>query len=271
MKFLLRWIADTGARPGLPTERAMVLFVAMSTPTPKEVEDLVSAAVQLMPRLQGLHHELSRESSPGSDLHRIAVDLEDTTNALEGYVDRAHRALNGYERRSRRRLPRWQADLLHALQAGQLAGLLLGLGALVFYAVFLHKSPLRPLLVIASVVLGEGVIDAPTLGAAMTGVVVHLLGPTLFWSVIFGVGVSLMAEPPSLTLSVLGGILLGAIAEMFDVYLIMPFIQYERNGHNVWAEHVMLYWDWLAHVIWGGALAGGYWWLTDRQRRHRRR
>jgi hypothetical protein len=156
------------------------------------------------------------------------------------------------------RLPRthvWPA----AIGAGQLAGLLMAVVLIAVFMIFLHHSLFFPVQLIGSLFLGEAHLREGFDGSSFfLGLVAHQLGPSLFWSLIFGAVVATERRRSTLADLVLLGFFLGGLSQVFDVYVVMPAFQHALNGHNLWVKNVPRFWDWAAHFAYGIALGLAY-------------
>jgi hypothetical protein len=148
--------------------------------------------------------------------------------------------------------------LTWTLSAGQLAGLLMVVAMMLVAKVFAGRDFTFPLQLIGSTLLGESHLSRPEFGPVMLGLLVHQLGPTLVWSLAFGVIAIGYRKPMATDQAVLLGFFLGGIAEIVDVYLLMQPFQIAVNGHNLWMEQVPRLWDWLLHFGFGTALGSFY-------------
>src|SRR3712207_6286644 len=76
--------------------------------------------------------------------------------------------------------------ILSGVVTGQVAGLIMAVVVMIVFAVFLGKSPLYPVQVIGSMVFGEPALHGFHLGALLAGLVLHQIGPSLLWGLVFG-------------------------------------------------------------------------------------
>jgi hypothetical protein len=160
--------------------------------------------------------------------------------------------------------PAFAKEIVAGVGAGQVAGLVMVVALMAVFSVFLRKSAFYPVEVIAASVLGEHVIghlDARTL---LVGALVHQLGPSLFWGLVFGIVVWVVKPRRSMALMMFG-LLVGAIAQVVDVNLVLPLLSGAWSGSlpileplqraNLWAAHVPPAASWLAHLVFGVALS----------------
>jgi hypothetical protein len=145
-----------------------------------------------------------------------------------------------------------------ALVAGQAAGLVM-LSAAMFLSAVRGKSPLYPLQVFTALIQGEPSLRRLSVSSVLPGFLAHQAGPSVLWSRLFGLVVGLSRRHFSLTLALLVGVLVGAIALVVDGYVLMPGIQQQLHGHNLWAENVPRWVAWTTHLVYGSSLGFFYW------------
>lgn len=149
--------------------------------------------------------------------------------------------------------PSQRAERISGIITGQVAGLIMAVVVMLVFAVFLGKSPLYPVQVIGSALLGESALQGFNFGAILTGLVLHQLGPSLLWGFIFG----LLAKKFSIqsTSSALKfGLGLGIIS-MVGPYLLIPAVMNTLHGVDYWNREVPILWDWAAHIVFGASFA----------------
>lgn len=138
-----------------------------------------------------------------------------------------------------------------ALVAGQLGGLAFVALWLFAYAVSFRGLPWTwPIRVIASFLLGESALHAPT---ALTYVLGILLNQAVAfaWSAAFGwVAVSTVYSP-RLATNVVGGLILGLLAAFVDTVFLVPPLFWILQDMNPWWGALSRSWDWLAHIAFG--------------------
>jgi hypothetical protein len=132
------------------------------------------------------------------------------------------------------------------------------------FSVFLQKSPFYPIEVIASAVLGEHTLDGIQGRTIVVGLLIHQLGLSLIWGAVFGLLVWAGKPRASGTL-LLFGLLVGALAQVVDVYVVIPLLSgawagklpvlEPLQGANLWAAHVPGAVSWLGHLAFGVALS----------------
>jgi hypothetical protein len=151
-----------------------------------------------------------------------------------------------------------------AIGAGQLAGLVMAIVVMFVFVAFLHHSIFFPVQLMGSLFLGESHLqDAFSPGPFLLGFVAHQLGPSLIWSLIFAVVLLNARQAWSLSELLMLGFCLGGVAEIVDVYVVMPLFQHSVNGQNLWAMNVPRFWDWAAHFVFGLSLGGIYYALRE--------
>jgi hypothetical protein len=136
---------------------------------------------------------------------------------------------------------------------GQAAGLIMAVVVMLVFAVFLGKSPLFPVQVIGSTVFGAAALEGTHFGAILAGLILHQLGPSLLWGLLFGVLASkLSVETPKNAL--LLGLGIGLIS-MAGPYVLIPFMMKTLHGVDFWNQQVPMFWDWAAHIVFGASFA----------------
>ena len=155
-------------------------------------------------------------------------------------------------------------ELRAGVLAGQVAGLVMAATLMALFATFLGTSPFRPVQVIASSVLGEKALEPITGSALLVGIAVHQLGPALVWGGVFGFVVWL-SRPSRGAALMMFGLLIGAVSQIVDVYLVLPALLHSVShglpralpiqDQNLWTEYVPPAASWLAHLAFGLALA----------------
>ena len=144
-------------------------------------------------------------------------------------------------------------DVLAGALAGQIAGLVMAVVVMAVFTLFLGKSPLYPVQVIGSFVFGDAALDGFHLGAFLAGLVLHQLGPSLFWGGVFG-AIAGRLEPLSRVQLVTLGLAIGVASQLLDVHVLLPLLMEALHGHDLWAEQVPVFWSWAAHLVFGLAL-----------------
>ena len=156
--------------------------------------------------------------------------------------------------------------LVHELRTGGRAGVAAGLAMAValmgLSASLLGKSPFYALEVIAASVTGAGVLGHVTARAVLLGMLVHLMGPSLLWGVVFGLVIWVFRPERSIGLAWLG-LVVGATAQVLDVNVLIPALSHSATISNViplhvneiWADHVPITVSWMAHLVYGFALS----------------
>ena len=150
--------------------------------------------------------------------------------------------------------PSFRRDLGAAIITGQLAGLIMAVVVMAVFTIFLGKGPLYPVQVIGSFVFGDAGLQGFHLGAFLAGLILHQLGPALFWSIPFGLVVHFFHIRTGMALVLLGAAT-GLLSQIVDVNLILPPVMNALHGHDIWAEQVPAFWSWAAHLVYGLSLA----------------
>ena len=145
-----------------------------------------------------------------------------------------------------------------ALVSGQAAGLTM-LAVSMLMAVMRGKGVLYPLQVFTALMVGESMLDEISVHSVLPGFLAHQLGPSLLWSRMYGLVVGLSLRPLSLRRALLLGALVGLIALLVDGYLLMPGIQRQLNGRDLWAANTPRAAAWITHLVYGVSLGFFYW------------
>lgn len=157
-------------------------------------------------------------------------------------------------RTSEQARPSIASDLRAGALAGQVSGLIMAVVMMVVFTLFLGKGPLFPVQVIGSIVFGDTATQGFHLPALLAGLVLHQLGPSLFWGVALGALAYVTGVRREAGLAALA-VGLGLASQIVDVNLILPSAFTALQGHNIWAEQVPAFWSWAAHLVFGLGLA----------------
>jgi hypothetical protein len=136
---------------------------------------------------------------------------------------------------------------------GQIAGLIMAVVVMLVFTLFLGHGPLYPVQVIGSLLFGDSALHGFHLSAFLAGLVLHQLGPALFWSIIFGLVVHAtdVRRGPAL---IAVGAAVGLLSQLVDVSILMGPIMRGLHGRDIWAAEVPAFWSWAAHLVYGLAL-----------------
>lgn len=152
-----------------------------------------------------------------------------------------------------------RAAVFTALVSGQAAGLMMLASAMVL-AILRGNSPLRPLQVFTALIFGERPLHEVSLRGLLPGFLAHQSGPSVLWSRLFGLVVGLrLRRPWRLEVALPLGAAVGAVALFVDGYVLMPGIQHQLNGHNLWAENVPVWVAVITHLVYGTSMGIFYW------------
>lgn len=138
--------------------------------------------------------------------------------------------------------------------AGQVAGLIMAAVVMFVFTVFLGRGPLFPVQVIGSFIHGDAALYGLHAPAFFTGLVLHQLGPSLFWGIAFGLVVWAADVRRGISMLVLG-LMIGVMSQIVDVDLVLPRMFAALHGHDIWAENVPEGWSFAAHLVYGLSLA----------------
>jgi hypothetical protein len=147
--------------------------------------------------------------------------------------------------------PTLDRTIRNGIITGQIAGLIMAVVVMAVFALFLGKSPLYPVQVIGSMVFGESALPDFHLGALLVGLILHQLGPSLLWGVVFGfLAQRFSVQSPAQALKL--GLGVGILA-MVGPYLLIPFLMHTLHGVDIWNREVPMFWDWAAHIVFGAS------------------
>jgi hypothetical protein len=153
-------------------------------------------------------------------------------------------------------------DLAAGALSGEIAGLIMAVAMMLVFALFLGKSLLYPVQVIGATVYGDAALVGTHGGAVLLGLLLHQLGPSLFWGLVFGALVHWLEIRNGTRLIVLGAAV-GLLAQIIDVNFLVPAVFRAAHGHNIWAEQVPNTWSLIAHLVYGVSL-GVFPWVYNR-------
>lgn len=142
------------------------------------------------------------------------------------------------------------SSLTSGILTGQLAGLIMAVVVMIVFTV-LGKGPLYPVQVIGSMAVGESALQGTNLIAVVAGLILHQLGPSLLWGIVFGLiaaKFSISTKKDSLFL----GLVVGVIS-MVGPYFLIPFLMMSFHGQDFWNQNVPMFWDWAAHLVFGAS------------------
>jgi hypothetical protein len=134
---------------------------------------------------------------------------------------------------------------------GQIAGLIMAVVVMLVFALFLGTSPFYPVQVIGSMALGESALHGFNFAAVLVGVLLHQLGPSLLWGVIYG-ALATKFTISSQKDSVILGVFVGVIS-MVGPYLLIPTLMNALHGADYWNQNVPMFWDWASHLVFGAS------------------
>jgi len=140
--------------------------------------------------------------------------------------------------------------LRDALVAGQTAGVAMAIAMMVVSTFLLGQTPFVPIQSIGAFVLGSSALDGMNPIAFVVGFLLHQLGPALAWSLAFGALVAVVRPQRAVVLMYLG-LFVGVLAQVVDVYILLPRITTALSLPNYWAEHVHPAVSWLVHLVFG--------------------
>jgi len=141
-------------------------------------------------------------------------------------------------------------DVIGGIFAGELSGLIMALVMMAVFALILNKGPLFPVQVIGSIIYGDRALVGTHVPSIIAGLLLHLLGPSLVWGVLFGAAVYAFDARQGGKLAVVA-IGTGLISQVVDVNIILPMAFNGLHGHDIWAENVPAFWSWASHLVFG--------------------
>lgn len=150
-------------------------------------------------------------------------------------------------------IQREKSTLLSGIITGQLAGLIMAVVVMLVFTVFLGRSPLYPVQVIGSALFGAPALQGFHFGALLAGLVLHQLGPSLLWGVLFGIFAKKFSIQTTSS-ALIFGLILGVIS-MVGPYILIPAVMNTLQGVDFWNQEVPLFWDWAAHLVFGASFA----------------
>lgn len=142
-----------------------------------------------------------------------------------------------------------QKQLISGIITGQIAGLIMAVVIIIVFVLFYQKAFYFPVQVIGSTLFGESALKGFNLGAFLTGLLLHQLGPSLLWGIIYGIIASKTSIESSSKALFLG--LLVGVASMVGPYYLIPFVMNSLQGVDIWNREVPIFWDWAAHIVFG--------------------
>jgi MFS family permease len=146
-----------------------------------------------------------------------------------------------------------ERTVLSGIVTGQIAGLIMAVVVMAVFTIFLGKGPLYPVQVIGSALLGESALSGFNVTAVLAGLVLHQLGPSLLWGVVFGL-IATKVEVRRTGEALALGLVIG-IVSMVGPYLLIPFLMTTLHGVDIWNREVPMAWDWAAHLVFGASFA----------------
>jgi len=138
---------------------------------------------------------------------------------------------------------------LSSIVTGQIAGLIMAVAVMAVFAIVYGKNPFFPVQVIGSALLGESALEGFNLKAILVGLVLHQAGPALLWGALFGI-VARKVDLSSTKTVLFAGFILGIIS-MSGPYFFIPSIFHALQGVDIWNREVPIFWNWVAHLIFG--------------------
>jgi hypothetical protein len=145
-------------------------------------------------------------------------------------------------------------ELGAGLVAGQAGGLFMAVVVMVLDHIFADRSPFLPLQALATLVYGDAALR-PWNGLAIgVGALLHILGPAVIWGLFFALIVR-MAHPNRAASLLILGLLTGLLAQVVDIYIVLPAVFAHQHLANAWFANVHPAASWLAHIAFGVGLS----------------
>ncbi|HEX5034575.1 MAG TPA: hypothetical protein VFW62_08855, partial [bacterium] len=88
-------------------------------------------------------------------------------------------------------------------------------------------------------------------GALVAGLLLHQLGPSLLWGLVYG-GLASLLKIRTAGSALLLGLGLGVFS-MIGPYLLIPVLMNALQGQDFWNQEVPMFWDWAAHLVFGAS------------------
>lgn len=142
-------------------------------------------------------------------------------------------------------------EVFAGVLSGQVAGLIMAAVMVFVFAVVLGTGPLYPVQIIGSMALGRTALEGTNWAAVALGVLLHQLGPALFWGFIYGLLASKFSVKTSMEALMLG-LGIGCLS-MIGPYYLIPFLMNSMHGEDLWNLNVPMMWDWAAHLVYGAS------------------
>jgi hypothetical protein len=142
-------------------------------------------------------------------------------------------------------------EVFSGILSGQVSGLIMAAVMIFVFAVILGTGPLYPVQVIGSMALGGIALEGTNWSAVVLGVLLHQLGPALFWGLVYGLFASKLSVRTNMEALVLG-LGIGCLS-MIGPYVLIPFVMNSMHGQDYWNMNVPIMWDWAAHLIFGAS------------------
>lgn len=143
----------------------------------------------------------------------------------------------------------FKRDLLGALFAGQLGGLIMVVALCAVFSLFLGTAWYHPVQVIGAVAWGDEALPGGFFFPAfISGLLIHQ-AIAAAWSVAFGNLMNKVQRTFSNVLTL--GLATAALSQVLDTSLLAPAIMNRFHGHNIWSENVPLGWSWIVHGVFG--------------------
>jgi hypothetical protein len=148
----------------------------------------------------------------------------------------------------------WGRAVSAGIAAGQVAGVTMAIAMVGIFHFALDRSPFLPFRLIGASLLAVPRGSDLSALVPLIGLGAHLLFPSLVWGVGFGVLV-VLARPERASALLLLGLAMGALAQIMDAYILVPWAGEQGVLIDYWTPVVHPVWSWLFHLIFGVGLS----------------
>lgn len=145
-------------------------------------------------------------------------------------------------------IPRITNSILSAVIVGQIAAIIMALFFILVFQIFTAQNLFYPLQLMGSFIYGGEALKSTHPKIIIAGLAFHHLGPSLVWSLIYGV-LAYAVDVTRPFSAFLLGLLLGALS-MVDIYFLTPLIMQSIWGFDFY-NLIPRSWHWWAHLIFG--------------------
>jgi hypothetical protein len=148
----------------------------------------------------------------------------------------------------------WARACSAGVLAGEVAGITMALAMIGIFHFALDRSPFMPFQVIGATVIGASRATNAAPVVSVLGLFVHQLVPSVVWGLAYGVAV-VYARPKRARTLLFLGLAVGAVAQIVDVYMFLPWAEDLGLFVDHYARYVHPVWSWLYHFAFGVGLS----------------